>query len=82
MSLNAWLRNLVYGDGPRVNNPLKHLPAAFTGTTWHGTGFDEPPPEPVELDEASLPWELREESERVYPWPLTDEDPPRKPEGS
>jgi hypothetical protein len=75
MSFNAWLRNLVYGkDHPRVNNPLKNLPAAFTGTTWHGTEFDDAPTEPIQLVQEAIPWELSDESHRPLPWPLSDED--------
>jgi hypothetical protein len=64
MSFNAKLRDLFYGRGntSRLNSPLRKITPGVTGTTWRGTGFDDPPPEPVELDEENLPWELKEDS--------------------
>jgi hypothetical protein len=62
MSFNSRLRKVVYGDTRRTQtNPMLALPAGVTGTTWHGTGFEAPPREAVELDEAALPWELTAE---------------------
>ena len=34
----------------------------WTGTRAAPLPFGEPPPEPVELDQRELPWELREEA--------------------
>jgi hypothetical protein len=63
MSFNSKLRRVVYGPNGGGANPIIGLPAGVTGTTWRGTGFEQGPPEPVELDEAALPWELREGNE-------------------
>ena len=61
MSLNSKLRKAVYGDTRVARNPLLAMPAGVVGTTWRGTGFEQAPQEPVDLDPAALPWELQEE---------------------
>lgn len=61
MSFNSRLRKVVYGPSGGGANPILGLPAGVTGTTWKGTGFEQAPAEPVELDESALPWELQEE---------------------
>lgn len=67
MSFNEKLRKAVYGD-PRASrtNPLLNMPAGVTGMTWQGTGFERAPEEPVELDEAALPWELKTEVPKAH----------------
>lgn len=76
MTFNEKLRQAVYGDARTSRtNPLLNMPAGVTGMTWQGTGFEQPPEEPVELDEKALPWELQAEELKVkLVQPSTDGD--------
>lgn len=66
MTFNEKLRQAVYGDARASRtNPLLNMPAGVTGMTWQGTGFEQPPEEPVELDEKALPWELQSEEPKA-----------------
>ncbi|CAN5362295.1 hypothetical protein BH11ACT3_BH11ACT3_09500 [soil metagenome] len=56
------IRRFLFGDrvGSRTSTPDAVRKKGVAGFRPEAGPFDEPPAEPVELDPAELPWELRE----------------------
>jgi hypothetical protein len=61
----AGIRRLLFGDREqtRVTTPAPVRKKGIAGFRPEPGPFDEPPAEPVDLDPAELPWELRDGDE-------------------